>query len=80
MTLGNARLMPSAISIDASVGGSATSEVGFCTYCCPLPLAANDADFMNSLLWRFGSGSIGVSLNSCDADAAGVTVLPLSFF
>ena len=54
--------------------------------CCPLPLAADDADFMTNVFLGFGSGSIEFSLNSRDVDAANfgagaasVTLLLLSF-
>ena len=63
MTLGNAPLLPSSISIDTSAGDSAaTSDAGLCTCCCPRPLAADDADFMSNIFLGFGSRSIRVSL------------------
>ena len=74
---------PSKLQFCAS--GSA-SVADLITCCCPLPLADDDADFISSLFFGFGSSSIGVSLDSCDADAAassedaaGVPLLPLSF-
>ena len=39
--------------------------------CCPLPLAVDEADSISNGLLAFGSGSIGLSLTSRAADAAG---------
>ena len=86
MTLGNAPLLPSSISIDIHVGSSAsTSSADFCACFCPPPLAAADADFTSNLLLGFGLSSNGVSPSSCEAgagcddDAGGVSLLPLLF-
>ena len=50
----------------------------FCL-CCQLPLAVNNADFMNSLLFRSASGSIGFSLGSGAADSvSGTSAMALS--
>ena len=48
-----------------------SSGIDFFSFCCPLPLAVDDADFMSNVLLRFGSASIGLSLESRAADAAG---------
>ena len=55
----------------SSASGTASAAALFAR-CCPLPLGADDAVFMSSLFLRFGSGSIGFSLDSCDVDAANV--------
>ena len=74
---------PSGLQIGAS-GAAAVSDLFTC--CCPLPMTADDSVFISSLFLGFGSGSIGVSLNSCvvhavvfAADTAVATLLPLSF-
>ena len=83
-----APLLPSSISTDTSVGVAlfSNSVADLFTRCCSLPLTADNADFMDHLSLGFGSGSIGVSLNSCDAGAAScedetsrVPLLPLPF-
>ena len=62
------------------------SVAGLFALCCPLPVAVHDADFISNLLVGFGSGSIGLSLKSCAAGAAGsgsesaAVVLSLLFF
>ena len=49
------------------------SGIPFLSLCCPLPLAVVDADFMSSLLFGFGSGSIASSLDSGAADSVSGT-------
>ena len=61
----NAHFQNSPVSIPDS-----TSVAGLFALCCPLPLAV-DADFTSNLLLGFGSGSVGLSLKSCAAGAAG---------
>ena len=62
------------------------SAAGLFAPCRPLPLAVDDADFKSNLLLGFGSGSIGLSLKSRAAGAAGsgsdiaAAVLSLLFF
>ena len=60
-----------------------TSVDDLCTCCFPLPLFADDAGLVCSLILGFGSGSICVSLNLCDDDAvvcgADVAVVTLLF-
>ena len=59
------------------------SEIDLLSFCCPLPLAVNDADIMSNLLFGLDSGSIGFSLCSGAADSASGTAavaLSLLFF
>ena len=69
-----------------SCASPSASVADLLTRCCPLPLAADDADFMSSLVLGFGSGSTGFTLSEWDVDAANfsagaavVTVLRVSF-
>ena len=85
--LSNAALSSVPISIGTPICASGSASVAdLFTLCCPLPLAAGDADFTSSLFLGCGSGSIGISVNSCDVNAANcgagaavVTLLLLSF-
>ena len=80
--LGNENLLSVPMSIGASIGASGAASVSdLFTCCCPLPLAADDADFTSNFVVGFGSGSIGVSRshNSFDVAASphlSVTPLP----
>ena len=70
--LGNVVLSPMPISNGSPVCISASMSVtDLFTLCCPLLLAVDDADFISNLLLGFKSGSIGLSLESRAADAAG---------
>ena len=88
MTLGNAPLFPSSISIDASVGGShSTSAAASAPVVARCRWLLTSADFINNFLLGFGSAQsaspsirVMLMLLLVGADAAGVTLLPLSFF
>ena len=63
--LGNTALSSVPISIGPQICASGSaSVVELFTRCCPLPLAADYADFKSSLFLGFGSDSDGFSLNS----------------
>ena len=57
------------VSLVCTLGS--VSGTGLFSLCCQLPLAEDDADFMCNLLFGFGSGSVGTSLRSFAAGAAG---------
>ena len=75
--LGNAALTSVPIYIGTPICASGSASVAdLSTRYCPLPLAADDADFMSGLFFLgYGSDSIGFDLDPCDVDAALLSIL-----